>query len=237
MREVYVKLLGFGLVLLILMGWWGCRVSENAEQRNPVAGLIVRLLGEDETQRREVLLEKLSSADADFRREGVLMLGEGEAAKLEATVKLLASQAESDPEGQVRATAIQVLAKIGPRQRLQEVLPKVIGDDSKTVRMECVRVLGQQREEAFLVLLLEMLATDPEASIRTEAAKGLGDYRYRGSIQGLIRALAEDDEFGVWYRCKESLEKLTGKNFGYDPQAWRQWFETTEQPFNDKTGE
>jgi len=237
MREVYGRLHSFVLVLPILMGAWGCRVSENAEQQNPVAALITRLLGENETKRREALLEKLSSADADFRREGVLMLGEGEAAKLEATVKLLASLAESDLEPQVRATAIQVLAKIGSRQKLQEVLPKAIGDESKTVRMECVRVLGQQREEAFLVLLLEMLATDPEAAIRTEAARGLGNYRYRGAIQGLIRALAEDDEFGVWYRSKESLEKLTGKNFGYDPQAWRQWFETTEQPFSDKTGE
>ena len=234
MQELLGKIIVLTFVFGVLWLAAGCTVTKTDTEDNPVAGAILKLLPPSTSDKRIIMVEKISSEDADLRRQGVKMLGEGEAPNWTVTQELLSLMAQSDPEPQVRATAIEVYAGIDSNEDFSEVYRIAAWDESPVVRMTCVRALSQRNDSDTLNLLLEILKDDAEGMIRTEAAVQIGNYPTRKSIEALIQALADDDEFGVWYRSKESLNRITGRNYNYNHQAWRQWYNSTDNPFADK---
>jgi len=234
MLELCRKTIVVSVVFGVLWGLTGCTITETKTDDNPVAEAILKLLPPSPTDKRILMVEKISSEDADIRREGVKMLGQEEAPNWTVTYELLALMAQSDPEPQVRATAVEVYAKIDTAEDFAEIYRIAARDQSPVVRMTCIRALSQRNDSDTLNLLLEILKDDAEPMIRTEAAVQIGNYPTRKSIEALIQALADDDEFGVWYRSKESLNRITGRDYDYNHQAWRQWYNSTDNPYADK---
>lgn len=234
MQQFMEKNIVLTLVFGVLWGIAGCTITDTDTGDNPVAGAILKLLSSSSADKQVVMVEKISSDDADLRREGVKMLGEGEAPNWTVTCELLTLMAENDPEPQVRTTAIDVFARIDNGEEFAEIYRTAARDESPLVRMACVRALSQRNDSNTLNLLLEILKGDPEGMIRTEATMQVGNYPTRKSIEALMQALADDDEFGVWYRSKEALNRITGQNFEYNHLTWRQWYNSTDNPFTDK---
>ncbi len=216
------------LLLVCILG--GCRSTQVENNGSPVTKLIQKLLPEDPTQKQQRLLKNLSSPDADLRREGVLMLGKGESATWDVTLEILALMSKGDSEAQVRAAAVQVYAKLDQSEGLSDVLTRAARDRSALVRRECIEALRERNDEDSMEVLLHLLAHDPEDSLRAEAAAALAHYRYRKAVLGLAAAL-DDDEFAVLYRSRQSLKKLTGKDFAYDRSEWENWIYSAEDPF------
>ena len=218
------------LSLLLLAGvGGGCSSYQTEDDGNPIAKLIQKLLPEDPAQKRQRLLQNLSSPDADLRREGVLMLGAGESADWDVTMEILALMSKGDTEPQVRAAAVQVHAKLDQSEKLSDVLTRAARDRSPLVRRECIGALRTRNDEESLEVLLNLLAHDPEGSLRAEAAVALANYRYRKAVLSLAAAL-DDDEFAVLYRSRQSLGKLTGKDFLYDRSDWEDWIYSPDDP-------
>ena len=207
----------------------GCQVAHQDEP-SPIAAIIQQLLPESSQQKRQKLMARLGSPDADLRREGVLMLGEGEAAGWKATPEILEIMAIGDTEAQVRAAAVGVLVRIDEKERLPDVLAKTSQDVSALVRLESVAGLSSGGDDGSMNLLVNMLNRDTESEIRGRAAAALGNYPNRRSVQALIAAL-DDDDFGVIYQAEQSLRKLTGKDFSDDARRWNEWLIGTEDPF------
>jgi len=218
-------------LLVIIVG--GCQNVQVENDGSPLAKLIQKMLPEDPTQKRQRLLQNLSSPDADLRREGVLMLGEGEPASWDVTREILALMSKGDTEPQVRAAAVQVHSKLDQSETLSEVLNRAARDRSPLVRRECIEALRDRNDEESMEVLLSLLAHDPEGSLRAEAAVALAHYRYRKAVLGLAAAL-DDDEFAVLYRSRQSLGKLTGKDFEYDRSEWENWIYSADDPFTLK---
>jgi HEAT repeat protein len=180
----------------------------------------------------------LGSADADLRREGVLMLGEDQHRDSKAAKEILSIMARGDVDARVRAAAVKALAAIDQNdERLPTVLAITAKEDSALVRKESVLILAGRSDESSMDLLLDRLDKDDERDIRAEAAHALVNCRSERVLRSLIGHVG-DEEFSVAYRCRESLCALTGEDFGYEEQAWRQWLLDTSQPFqndgNDK---
>jgi len=219
------------LNLLLLLGIvGGCKSLQFKDDESPIAKWIQKLLPENPTQKRQRLLQNLSSPDADLRREGVLMLGAGESADWDVTREILALMSKGDAEPQVRAAAVQVHARLDQSETLSDVLTRAARDRSPLVRRECIKALQHRNDEESLEVLLNLLAHDPEGSLRAEAAVALANYRYRKAVLSLAAAL-DDDEFAVLYRSRQSLQKLTGKDFQYDRPEWEDWIYSAEDPF------
>jgi len=204
------------VVLLVLAAVPGCGASR-WDRRNP------------EVFQRQ-LQEKLDSSDADLRREAVMMLAEEPAASWDTTANMLSQIALNDADEQVRAVAVGVLGSGDGGPELAEVLKQAAEDKSVVVRLECVKAVASQRTEWAKSILLGRLATDEDGSIRARAASGLSRHRDRQVLWGLWGCL-DDEEFAVAYEARESLKKLTGRDLGYDRQAWQQWLSATEDPF------
>ena len=215
-------------LLMIIIG--GCQSAAVENDGNPLAKLIQKLLPEDPAQKQQRLMQNLSSPDADLRREGVLMLGEGEPATWEVTLEILALMSKGDTEPQVRAAAVQVHTKLDQSETLCDVLRRAARDRSPLVRRECTEALRDRNDEESMEVLLDLLAHDPEGSLRAEAAVALVNYRYRKAVLGLAAAL-DDDKFAVLYRSRGSLGKLTGKDFQYDRSEWEDWIYSADDPF------
>ena len=217
--------------LVLLFAPAGCRM-DNPDDKNPMILLLEKLKGDSPQEMRRKLLEQLSSPDADLRRQGVIMLGDGEAASWEVTPKILGIMAAGDDNPQVRAAAVGVLAKIDDSEHLISVLEDAAGDADQLVRSEAILALGRRGALDGSSILMERLANDRETSIRIRSAELLKAYPQRKVVRALLAAL-EDEDFGVVYTARKSLAELTGKDFGYDLAAWQGWMAGTEGVFGD----
>lgn len=200
----------------------------NAEDEdNFVWKMIRKLLPESPAQRRRKLLGNLSSHDADRRREGVIMLGGEEPASWEVTPKILGIMAKGDNDPQVRAAAVSVLAGISTAPNMMAVLEDTIEDDSAQVRLESILALESLDEridqQQAAQWLIDRLESDEDIAVRTRAAEVLRYYPQRKAALALIDVL-DHHEFGIAFRARESLEKMTGQSrYGYHQKRWREW--------------
>lgn len=219
-------------VLILLAGCQDApeRKPDTSEpEQSPVAVLLKKLLPENAQSRRQKLLDRLSSSDADMRRQGVLMLGEGEATKWEVTPKILSIMAQGDSDAQVRVASVQVLGKSGSQKTVEETLARTAQDTNKFVRQESIEGLVKYRSPVIQQVLLERLAKDSDPAIRSRSALELANYPERVVAKALIEALADED-FSVTYRARGSLNQLTGKDFGYELKSWQDYMMNTPEP-------
>jgi len=226
------------LLLAGVVGPAGCHSSSSNEPKESPIVLMLRKIWPDPQKQQQKIWESLSSPDADIRREGVYLLREKPANTWEKTPQILNIMCQGDPDGQVRAVALKVLAELDTKDTYLPVALKAAAKDQEvSVRRESVSIMSRRSDDASMERLLEMLNQDEDREVRSRAAAALANYNDRRSMRGLIRALT-DEQFSVSYRARESLEKLTGANYGYDQQAWLTWLSSKDgedSKDNDKT--
>lgn len=221
MRNILILFMLCGLA-----GLMGCASAPSTpaeqETESPAITLIRKLLPESPQQKRQKLMERLASSDADQRREGVLMLGDKESSQWDVTPRILSIMAQGDPNPQVRTAAVGVLSQLDRPEELMTTLAATARDDSPQVRRETLRALTHLDNPEVSAILRERLKKDPEATLRSEAAKQLKRFSQEEVVPALITALS-DTEFSVLYEARHSLIAITGEDFGYDAGAWRDY--------------
>ncbi|MCP4708219.1 MAG: hypothetical protein GY869_06315, partial [Planctomycetes bacterium] len=73
MLDLLGKTIVLSLVLSLLWHNAGCVTTDTENVDNPVAEAILKFLPANATDKRIMVVEKISSEDADIRREGVKM--------------------------------------------------------------------------------------------------------------------------------------------------------------------
>lgn len=204
----------------------GCRSGGSGGAGSLLAGI----LGDTSRAYREKIENALTNADADVRRQAVMALAQKPGRDWTNTAKVLALLARRDNDAQVRGAAVQVLAEVSQGELPQEVLTEAANDSSNLVRLECVYALAQCGDKWCLHILAERLANDTEPAIRSEAAAALSHYRDHKALWSLWRAL-DAEQFAVAFEARQSLIKLTGRDFGYDKPAWQGWLSRVPDPF------
>ncbi len=223
-RRRMLRLIVPSVMLMLLSG--GCHNANNGQEVT-IASMLSKIIPSPR-EKHQQLQEKLLSPDADIRREGVNMLTKGDMAKLKNTGQILSLLAQGDPDGQVRVAALTALARTGGDAYLELVLQSAVKDSDIFVRRECVKILRDRGDEESMDMLLDLLNEDNMSEVRVDAAVALADFRDRRAVRGLINALADND-FGVTYRARQSLQQLTGRNFGEDQHLWLQWLANENQ--------
>jgi hypothetical protein len=231
----YMKIKNLSIIFLfVAILPAGCQVRDEKGQ-SPVQQLIKKLLPENASSKQKKALEKLSSPDPDLRREGVMAIRTSSIKDLPATHEVLAIMAKGDLNPQVRATSLETLALLNPNyEKMSSLLAATIKDDSPLVRRQSVMILTQKKDPANTDPLIDRLVSDDDIVVRELSAAALGDYPNRKVLRALIDCL--DDEFGVAYRARQSLEKLTSRDFDYDISRWLSWLSETADPFAETAG-
>ncbi|MGD9647263.1 MAG: HEAT repeat domain-containing protein [Pirellulales bacterium] len=103
-------------------------------------------------------------------------------------------------------------------------------DPDETIRIACCEAWGQHGGADAAKVLGETLSSETNLDVRLAAARALGKAKDNGGVPSLGVAL-EDPNPAVQRRAMESLEEITGENYGNVVDAWRTFVQGgTPQP-------
>jgi HEAT repeat protein len=128
-------------------------------------------------------------------------------------------QVETDPL--VRAAVIRAISKFRA-PIAQQVLEAGLADEDADVRIACCRALGERGQTSSVNQLAQTLRGDSEQDVRLAAAEALGKIKTPESMSALVVAL-DDRDPAMQYVGVQSMKALSGKDYGGDVAAWRQF--------------
>jgi len=137
--------------------------------------------------------------------------------------KPLANLLLSDSSETVRLTAIEALDKLDAKTEYKAVL-EAFSDKAPKIRSYAIELSSSWMVKEAVGPISSMLKTDRSNKVRASCAYALGIYDDYTAIPALIGALS-DDYKDVRIYAQESLEKMSGQNYGDDKGKWNHWLE------------
>ena len=239
------------------------RFEEPADRVEAVFGL----KGIEEGEVVAALLPVLKDDDAEVVRAAVEVLGgfETDPPRAELRAALVSAKRAEERDGLLRAWALGGYPMDPEDKELGRTLRKLSGDRQWQVRLRVAQAIAAGHPQAFEMLeeevvdkepavragVLEALANlndervidlaiaalDDEAwQVCSAAAGALGQVRHKRSIQPLMDRL--DPELGrLLADYTTALERITGRRFGLDIEAWRRFWSNFADRFEIPTAE
>ena len=133
----------------------------------------------------------------------------------------LANAYKTEDDAIIRAQVLRTTAMM-TTSTATETLSAGLQDADADVRAICCQAWGERGGPEAAAALGRVLASDPNIHVRLAAARGLAECDDAASVQALGQAL-EDPDPAMQYRAVQSLKQSTGKNFGDDVNAWREF--------------
>ncbi len=234
----------WGLAIIPMISeWWGAPGlvsalrSSNNSLRNS-AGYSLSQMGAAGSQALPVLIEMLKDVDPVARQSAARTLGLFGGSAKEAVPDLIAMI--DDPDSGVKMEVIRALGNIGDPQAvpvLMEVLKEQLGSGIETYTIYAgasttIQALAAMKEAAAPALPLFIEAVKSEdystASSALDALEVIGPTA-REAVPTLIEIMEMGDEarLSAWL-VADTLEVITGQDFGEDAAAWRAWWEANK---------
>lgn len=137
-------------------------------------------------------------------------------------------QTERDPL--VRAQIIRTI-EMYPTRLTSAVLHAATNDPEPAVRIACADAWGKRSTDEAVEHLSELFKKDESIDVRIAATKGLGTTKNQAAMAHLGPAL-EDKDPALQLVAVESIKTLTGVDFGYDVNKYREYLKTppSERP-------
>lgn len=126
---------------------------------------------------------------------------------------------EKDPI--LRKEIIRALARIDA-PTAKRLLGAALQDTDVPVRIAAVEAIAAQGGPGAVEILAAALEKDHNIDVRLAAARGLGKLEDPSAVPALAAALESSDP-ALQYRAMQSLKSATGKDFGNDVAAWREY--------------
>jgi HEAT repeat protein len=137
------------------------------------------------------------------------------------TVAQLVKEIQTEQDPLVRMNIVRVLAKAS-EPSASAVLHAGLEDPDNGVRIACCEAWGKRSGPEAVAELSAVLRAESNIDVRMAAAKALGATGQATAVQPLAEVLADNDP-AIQRRAIESLKSVSGKDFGYDVPAWRQY--------------
>ena len=229
--------IGTGMGITLISGMIGCDSLSDARGASSLFDLAAPVAPEQAAEM------SINQYNADERARGTLLLANswfgGEPVYLE-----LYQDNIDDWDAGVRMASVRALGMHGLSEHAPLIIER-LNDEDERVRLEAARALQRIHSPDAVEPLLSRIVepaimaesgdrgeTDPR--VRAEAANALGQYAEPRVIEGLIRSL-DDRQLAVNMASRESLQTLTGQDFGQDRAEWLTWYEQVDDPFRGRT--
>ena len=132
----------------------------------------------------------------------------------------LARQIQIEPDPLVREAIIHATSEFRTALAYQ-MLEAGLRDESPTVRIACCQALGYRAETRSIASLATALRDDTETDVRLAATEALGNIKDPTAVAAVAVALNDRDP-AMQFVGVQSMQSITGKNYGGDVDAWRQ---------------
>jgi HEAT repeat protein len=218
-RAVFAGVLCLGALTLV-----GCDSLQGARGANSILAIGAPPAPEDAAELA------LDPYDADKRARGTRLLADANFGGADVYLRLY-EDAVGDEDSGVRQAGVRALGLHGGPEHAPLIAERLT-DDDRLVRVAAGRALQRLHNPEVVPALIRAIDAEreEEAPVRSEAAHALGQYREPRVLQALIAGLA-DSSLAVNTATIESLETLTGQNFGLDAAAWLGWLRRADDPF------
>jgi HEAT repeat protein len=215
--------------MLIFLALAGCQLDTGAGRRGGAGESILELVGPPTPA--EAAQWAVDPNSPDNRQQGLLLLANapfgGESVYMD-----LYRLALEDEDAAVRAAGVKALGLHGGPPEGRLVLELLRPDEDVLVRREAARTMARIHVPEAVPALTALLdrRLEPDAQARSLAAEALAQHREPRVVQALIGALA-DPRLVVGESARASLETLTGRRLGPEPEPWLAWAERAEDLF------
>jgi HEAT repeat protein len=130
--------------------------------------------------------------------------------------------ARTDAHFAVRAQAARALNQ-GRDESAKPIFLVLLSDPEPRVRLEAAKALRHLPDERAVPRLLEIVGNENEnRDVRIWSATALGRYPRSQVARALINLLPGRD-FAVAAAARDSLRRMSGKDFHYDDALWLAW--------------
>ncbi len=164
----------------------------------------------------------VDTSNPENQRRGIALLASAPWGGAEAYQKLYRLYIEEPTDPLVKGFAVRALGRHGDSSDAQ-LVAKELGSQYRLVRLEAAKSLQRLHDPAVADVMWKKLVDQAEDSdIRTELAIALGQYPNDAVFQALIAAL-DHRELAVNLAALDSLQTMTGKDFGIDQRKWNEW--------------
>ncbi len=165
-----------------------------------------------------------------YAKLGVPSIYEDQAHKTEAVNTLIAKYKEGKEPIAIRAVIIRGLGALGdPRAR--PVVVKAANDPEAVIRVEGCRALGKVGLPEDATILARIMTVDTLEDCRIAAIEGLGFLKaHDPRIMKILLDGMDHDDPAIRYECLNALRRITGKDVGVDPAAWRKELDPESTP-------
>lgn len=134
-----------------------------------------------------------------------------------------------DPSPEFRTQAVAAIAMI-PGEATIRALNVASADSTEKVRLAACNAWQQiGGPEARDMLMTLANKSSESTSIRQSAIEGLAQFN-EAEVRETLALLLEDRSPAIQYQVTRSLAKLSGKDFGGDMQAWRDYLSGQDVP-------
>jgi hypothetical protein len=182
----------------------------------------------------------------DQRRTGILRLvTDYDFARKEPYTRRYWQIAQGDPDYLVRVAAIRAL----DRSRSATVTPiatTALDDSNPLLRLEAAKALANIPDAKAIPALIKHMnpiidvraesgrleAVQESRDVRVACADALRNFPNRDVTTALVDVL-RDKDFEVSWQARKSLVLMTGHDFKYDQNVWRDYFSKAENPFGN----
>jgi hypothetical protein len=188
---------------------WGCMGT-------PAYRMWYRSQWMEDEQTKPSLHARLEELESLQSRAG--SLSEAEQAQIAAN---LSRSLVDDPTPLYRAHVVRTLGELST-PAATEALRAGLQDRDASVRIAACAAWGRRGSEDAIPVLAEVLSKDAELDVRIAAARALENYRTPDVVPALGIAL-DDSDPALQHRAIQSLEAVTGEDFGNSVPAWRQY--------------
>ena len=125
---------------------------------------------------------------------------------------------------EIRERALLLLGRLPDTRALPAIVEGAVSREI-TLRLAAAEALGGHAERDAARRILEDLAVDPQPRVRETAFASLGRDGAE-AVPFLIRRMPLET-LRNRAAVADALQRLTGRDLGRSPEAWREWFEAT----------
>lgn len=168
--------------------------------------------------------EALKDRVPDVRVAALQALAEREDKSSESILQREAQRGEDDGA----LAAIGLLVGF-PTDATFQVLVKLAGNAKPAISLTAIDALGELRKREALPVF-DKAIKHKDWPVRVAAIRALGKLKALEAVDLLVERIAKE-EGRMLAECTDALRGLTGKQIGYAPGAWKEWWTVNRETF------
>ncbi len=138
----------------------------------------------------------------------------------------LAAEIRDEEDPVMRRHLLRTLAQFRTPMSMS-IMQAGLQDGDMEVRRAACLSLGNHGGPEAAQALSHVVGADTSVDVRIAAVRALGETRDKSAVAPLADLLTDPDP-AIQYRAQESLRKVSGRDYGGNVQAWREYAKTGE---------